>query len=202
MSSTPTPSPDEVALREFRTRLRTESLARREALPESEHAARSAKIASALSGLLDDLAPSVLSFCWPYRGEIDVRGVIAQWLAGADARRAALPVIVQPRTPMIFRRWMPGAVMRADRLGIEVPAEGEILVPDCLILPLVAFDSAGFRLGYGAGYFDRTIAAIVPAPTVIGIAFEMFRCDTIRPQPYDAPLDHLITENGAQAFRR
>lgn len=190
-------------LKAFRKALRESSLARREAMDPADRAAKAARIVARLQPVIARVAPRVLGFCWPFRGEVDVRELVTDWLAHDASRHAALPVVVAPRTPMVFRRWQPEGEMRADTYGIPIPLRDERLVPDCLILPLVAFDDAGYRLGYGAGYFDRTIAAITAeraAPTVIGIGYECVRVPTIHPQDYDAPLDWLITEAGA--FRR
>lgn len=197
------PEMDEQALRTFRKALRGQSIAAREAMEASERTAMATRICASLTGVIARVKPHRLSFCWPFRGEVDVRTVVGEWLAQDATHVAALPVVMAPRTPMTFRRWYPGCAMVSDTYGIDIPAVAELVVPDCLVLPLVAFDDAGYRLGYGAGYFDRTIEAIAasgPIPIVIGIGFELVRCPTIHPQPYDAPLDWLITEAGV--FRR
>lgn len=193
------PEMDQTALRSFRKALRDKSIAAREAMDATQRAVKSASICGSLAVLIARVQPCRLGFCGPFRGEVDVRADIGKWLAQDPTRIAALPVVRAPRTPMTFRRWVPGCAMVADIYGIEIPAAAEPVVPDCLILPLVAFDDAGYRLGYGAGYFDRTIEALAaagPRPTVIGLGFECVRCPTIHPQPYDAPLDWLITEAG------
>lgn len=193
------PEMDESALKAFRKALREQSIAAREAMDLHEHAAKAESICNSLAAVIARMQPRRLGFCGPFRGEVDVRAEVARWLAQDATRIAALPVVMAPRTPMTFRRWLPGCAMVADVYGIEIPAAAESVVPDCLVLPLVAFDDAGYRLGYGAGYFDRTIetlAASGPRPTVIGIGFECVRCPTIHPQPYDAPLDWLVTEAG------
>lgn len=196
------PGMNKQSLAALRKALRERSLAAREALDEVERAAMSQRICNSLAKVIARIEPQRLGFCWPFRGEVDVRKAIGEWLAQDDARMAALPVVMAPRTPMTFRRWFPGCAMVADTYGIDIPAVADLVVPDCLVLPLVAFDDAGYRLGYGAGYFDRTIAAIAAAgraPTVIGIGYELVRCPTIHPQPHDAPLDWLITEAGVFA---
>jgi hypothetical protein len=89
--------------------------------------------------------------------------------------------------------------MGADRYGIPIPADGAALMPDIVLLPLLAFDAQGFRLGYGGGYFDRTLAAMVPRPQAIGVGFELGRVADIRPQAHDARLDAIVTEAGVFA---
>jgi 5,10-methenyltetrahydrofolate synthetase len=86
--------------------------------------------------------------------------------------------------------------MALDRHGIPIPSAGEELRPNVVLLPLVAFDPQGFRLGYGGGYFDRTLAAMVPRPLAIGVGFELGRVADIRPQAHDIPLDATVTEAG------
>jgi hypothetical protein len=81
-------------------------------------------------------------------------------------------------------------------LGIPYPAASAELAPDAVLLPMVGFDAAGYRLGYGGGYFDRTLAAFARRPLVIGVAHELARLETIYPQPHDAAVDYLVTERG------
>jgi 5,10-methenyltetrahydrofolate synthetase len=180
--------------RETRARL----IAAREALPAAERASRCAALGAVLAPLLARLAPHCVGFCWPWRAEYDARELIASWLAGARARRAALPVMEHAHAALSFRDWRPDSPMRADRHGIPIPAQGEVLAPDLLLLPLVGFDAAGYRLGYGGGYFDRTLAALAPRPLCVGVGFELGRLATIHPQPYDQRLDWLVTEAGAR----
>jgi 5,10-methenyltetrahydrofolate synthetase len=86
--------------------------------------------------------------------------------------------------------------MSEDRHGIPIPGGGPAIDPDIVLLPLVAFDTAGYRLGYGGGYFDRTLAARVPRPLAIGVGFELGRVADIRPQGHDVRLDAVVTEAG------
>jgi len=136
----------------------------------------------------------VLGFYWPIRGEPDLREVIAQWLS-ADARRvAALPVITG--NALEFHAWTPEALMQAAEFGIPVPAHGRPVHPDCLLIPCVGFDAHRYRLGYGGGYYDRTLAQTVPWPLCVGIAFESDRIDAFEPRPHDMQLDVVITDAG------
>jgi 5-formyltetrahydrofolate cyclo-ligase len=94
----------------------------------------------------------------------------------------------------MFREWTPGAPMAPGIWNIPVPAEGETLSPTVLLAPLVGFDGCGYRLGYGGGYYDRTLAAAMPRPLAIGVGFEASRLETIHPQPHDIPMDLIVTE--------
>ena len=111
--------------------------------------------------------------------------------------RACQPVVVAPAAPMHFLAWTPDAPMTADRHGIPIPATAPCAAPDVLLLPLVAFDGEGYRIGYGGGYFDRTLAALRPRPLTIGVGFEVGRVDSVRPQAHDIRLDLIVTEAGA-----
>lgn len=178
----------------FRAALRRDRLAARIALRPADHAELSARIEARLAPLLMPLAPQILAFCAPVKNEFDARP-----LATALLRRgwqAAVPVVVTANAPMVFRRWTPESSMSTDRHGIPIPADGAELVPDIVLLPLVAFDARGYRLGYGGGYFDRTLAAMVPRPRTIGVGFELGRVADIRPQAHDIRLDAVVTEDG------
>lgn len=191
----PSPSTEHIADSfVFRAALRREKLAARLALDENTRLGLSARIEAQLGQLLTPLAPQTLGFCAPVRGEFDAQP-LASLLIGLGWR-AAMPVVLAPDAPMNFRAWTPASTMSADRHGIPVPTEGEAVVPTVVLLPLVAFDSQGFRLGYGGGYFDRTLASLVPRPFSIGVGFELARVADIRPQAHDLRLDAIVTEAG------
>jgi 5-formyltetrahydrofolate cyclo-ligase len=178
-----------------RAALRREKIAAREAVSAAEHARLSALLEAHLEDALAQRAPGVIAFCWPVRGEFDARALVARLLA--RGWRAAMPVVVRADAPMVFRPWTPSAPMAADPYGIPIPAGAEISAPpDVVLVPLVAFDARGFRLGYGGGYFDRTLAALTPAPATFGVGFELSRTAHLRPEPHDVPLDAIVTETG------
>jgi 5-formyltetrahydrofolate cyclo-ligase len=116
-------------------------------------------------------------------------GLIARGL------RAALPIVTQKQAPMSFRPWSPGAKMERGIWNIPVPAEAVEITPDLVIAPLVGFDSDCYRLGYGGGYFDRTLAALPVRPVVAGIGYGQSRLETIHPQPHDITMDVVVTES-------
>ena len=144
------------------------------------------------------LAMAKLAFCWPIRGEYDARH-IARTLRERGAL-TALPVVVAPRTPMIFREWRPGVETAIGGLGIPYPVNSAAVVPDAVLLPMNGWDGGGYRLGYGAGFFDRTLASLPKKPAVIGVTYEIARMDTIHPQSWDIPVDWVVTERGV--YRR
>lgn len=176
-----------------RERVRRAAIAAREALSPEEHRRLSARIETNLKQLLAHRTPSVIAFCWPYRGEFDARGVIA----GLTAKgwRSCLPIVRTAQSPLGFRCWHPGSEMAVDRYGIHYPADGDDMTPEVLLLPFNAIDRQGYRLGYGAGYFDRTLASMPVRPYVVGVGFSLGLVDSVWPQQHDIPVDHIITEN-------
>ena len=141
---------------------------------------------------------ATLAFCWPYQNEYDPR-FLAHWLRQRGVR-TALPVVVGPRQPMIFRQWAPGDPLEKGIYDIPYPATGEPVVPEVALVPMNGFDAAGYRLGYGGGFFDRTLAHLraggAKRPIVIGVTLEMARIPTIEPQEWDIPMDYVTTELG------
>jgi len=140
------------------------------------------------------LARGALAFCWPHKGEYDAR-FLAHTLREKGVV-TALPVVVAPRTPLVFREWHPGVKLESGALGIPFPVGSAEVVPDCALVPLVGFDDAGYRLGYGGGFFDRPLAGLPRKPLAIGIGYESARLDTIQPQAHDVPMDWIVTERG------
>ena len=135
---------------------------------------------------------AVVSGFWPLGPEIDTRPLL---LALHDrGHRIALPVTPKRGEPLTFRGWQPGDVLVPERFGTMRPI-GEILVPDVLLIPLLAFDAAGRRLGYGGGFYDRTLAAL-PGRFRLGCAFAAQQVDAVPVGPYDIPLDAVATEQG------
>lgn len=142
----------------------------------------------------------VLSAYWPIKGEPDLRPVMAD-LHAAGAR-LALPVVETKAAPLVFRRWTPETRMVRGDWNIPVPPpESPSLAPDIVLAPLVGWDGAGYRLGYGGGYFDRTLAALVPRPFAIGIGLRAAKLPTIYPQPHDIPLDVILSDAGIENER-
>lgn len=145
--------------------------------------------------LLRDMPPppgAVVSGFWPLSGEIDIRPLLLELHARGHV--VALPETPPLGSPLIFRRWEPEAPMVRERFGTFRP-DGEIVVPDVLLVPLLAFDRLGHRLGYGGGYYDRTLALLHGA-VAIGCAFAAQELDAVPVAEYDAPLHAVATEAG------
>jgi len=179
---------------EERRALRRRLLALRAGLPDRANA--DARIGAALAPLLERLGARRVGFYWPIQGEFDARAVIAQWLDGMPGRQAALPVVSRPGTPLDFHAWTPETTMRAGHYDIPVPDGTEAVLPDALLIPCVGFSRDKFRLGYGGGFYDRTLAALAETPVSIGIGFAA--CEIpLQAQPHDLPMDWIVTEGGA-----
>jgi hypothetical protein len=129
-----------------------------------------------------------------------LRRLVADALAAGA--KAALPVATEKQRPLEFRAWRPGTVLVKGRWNIPIPAEPSLVEPTVLLVPLLGYDRAGYRLGYGGGYYDRTLARMNPRPLTIGVGYELGRLETIHPQPHDIPLDAIVTEAGYVRHRR
>jgi 5-formyltetrahydrofolate cyclo-ligase len=135
---------------------------------------------------------AIVSGFWPMPGELDIRPLLHALHARGSV--VALPETPPRGRPLIFRRWTPETTMLRERFGTFRP-EGDVLVPDTLLVPLLAFDRRGNRLGYGGGYYDRTLAAL-PGARAIGCAFAALELDEVPVGEYDAPLHAVATELG------
>jgi len=179
-------------VRPWRKALREELIARRLALgPEGRHALSDAAKRRLREGI--DLARyRTIGLYWPIRGEVNLRDLAAEHVARGG--HVGLPVVVTRAAPVEFWSWHPGASMRKGLWDIPIPAERQLVVPEALIIPLVGFDAAGYRLGYGGGYYDRTLAAAAPRPFCIGLGYEPMRLASIYPQSHDIPMDVIVTD--------
>jgi len=148
-------------------------------------------------GVLGERSFRSIAGYWPIRNEIDLRPLL---LALADAGRdVALPVVVGPDRPLEFRRWRPGAVLADGRFGLSHPPDGAPAIePDVLLVPLLAFDRRHHRLGWGAGFYDRTLAGLRARKRVlaIGVAYSAQRVDELPVDGWDEALDLVLTEQG------
>ena len=165
--------------------------------PDSVESSRKS-IDASLERSFPGLAQRRVAFCWPIKNEYDAR-FLAKTLRERGAL-TALPVVVAPKQPLAFREWHPGVHLAVGPLDIPYPADSKEVVPEAVLLPMNGWDAKGYRLGYGGGFFDRTLASLPKRPVVIGVTYEMARMETIHPQEWDIPMDYVVTERGV--YRR
>jgi 5-formyltetrahydrofolate cyclo-ligase len=154
------------------------------------------KIEAMLHAVLYEQPGITLGVYWPFQAEFDPSPLI-DWLIAAGSA-VALPVVVDKKGPLEYRVWRPGEKLVDGVWNIPVPERRQIVIPQAVLAPLVGFDRGCYRLGYGGGYFDRTLAALAPRPWAIGVGFELSRLETIYPQSFDIPMDLIVTEAGTQ----
>lgn len=167
---------------------RAQALAARRAMPGAGEALRDV--------ILRDAPPPpgvLIGGFWPMGHEINTRPLLEALLARGHA--IALPVTPPRGHPLCFRPWHPGTAMARGPMGTQHPAEGEAVTPDWLIIPLLAFDRTGARLGYGGGYYDRTLALLGHA-TSIGVAYAAQEIPQVPTGPHDIRLHAIATERG------
>ncbi|MCF8467630.1 MAG: 5-formyltetrahydrofolate cyclo-ligase [Sneathiella sp.] len=164
------------------------------ALKAADRREFSGKIIAGLETVIGDMQGLVISAYSPFRGEPDLR----PWVKDIIARGGgfALPVVIGKGRPLVFRRWAPGDRLEPGIWNIPVPSTGPEVIPDIVIAPVVGFDSFRYRLGYGGGFFDRTLAALERRPRAIGIGFDQARIPTIYPQRHDIAMEAIVTESG------
>lgn len=165
------------------------------AIPVDRRRTLSEAVANNLEAAIGPLAGLTISAYWPFRGEPDLRAFLVR--AAAQGATTALPVVAAKGQPMIFRAWKKGEPLEAGVWNIPIPkAEAAVVVPDVLIAPVVGFDSGCYRLGYGGGFFDRTLAALGGERTVIGVGYDSQAIATIHPLTHDIPMGRIVTESG------
>ena len=170
--------------------LRNRLLKEREQILPADRELAEGKISMDLKKILAS-QKGPLGFYWPVRGEFDPRNVVKDWLSLNTANVACLPVIVKKNKPMIFREWFPGQPMTKGAFNIDVPdKKNRVLIPNILLVPMLGFNQKNFRLGYGGGYYDRTLAQF--NAFTIGLCFEHGRSSEIVEEQHDIPLDLII----------
>ena len=179
-------------LRAWRRSERQRLLALRTGVPPVERRQWGQQIEWRLRSLLEERPGIVLGVYWPFQAEFDPRPLI-DWLM-VQGSSVALPAVIDKKGPLEYRAWRPGDPLVDGVWDIPIPQQRDIVIPDAVLAPLVGFDRDCYRLGYGGGYFDRTLAALSPRPQAIGVGFELSQITTIYPQPFDMPMDVVVTE--------
>jgi 5-formyltetrahydrofolate cyclo-ligase len=181
-------------LKAWRKAERQRLLALRIATPPAERRRWGTAIEANLARLFEAQPPSTLGVYWPFQAEFDPRPLIDKLIAAGS--RVALPAVVDKKGPLEYRLWKPGEKLVDGVWNIPVPECRATVIPDAVLAPLVGFDRQCYRLGYGGGYFDRTLASLDPRPLAIGVGFALSAIDTIYPQPHDMVMNIIVTEAG------
>lgn len=177
---------------QWRKTERARLIEERLAMTAAERAERTEAIAAGLDRAVGKASGRIISTYWPFRGEPDLRN----WSIRAIERggRIALPVVIRKGWPLEFRIWKPGDPLERGIWNILVPSRGPAVEPDIVIAPVVGFDAENYRLGYGGGFFDRTLAAMRKRPFVVGVGYAAAKIDTIHPQPHDIAMSTIVTD--------
>ena len=136
---------------------------------------------------------------WPIKGEFDPLPALYRWSEGAPedvVRRIGLPVTDRETSSLRFHVWYPGCEMALDAYDIPKPKDTEEFVPQIVVVPCLGFGPGGVRLGYGGGFFDRTLASMQPRPVTVGVSFAHGFLPMLRAGPLDTQLDAMLTEDG------
>jgi 5-formyltetrahydrofolate cyclo-ligase len=133
---------------------------------------------------------------WSIKGEFDALPALYRWSEAEGDRRIGLPVIERETKQLRFHVWYPGCPMEDDAYGIPKPSGTEAFVPELLLVPCVGYGPRGTRLGYGGGFYDRTLASLVPRPATVGVGYSHGYIPWLEREPHDVPLDAILDENG------
>ena len=133
---------------------------------------------------------------WPIKGEFDALPALYRWTEAHPKRRIGLPVMNRETRQLRFHVWYPGCPMEEDAFGIPKPKDTEAFDPQLLLVPCVGFGPRGLRLGYGGGFYDRTLASLEPRPFTVGLGFTNGFLPELEPEPHDVPLDAILNDNG------
>ena len=167
---------------------------------------------------------AVIGAYWPIKGEFDPLPALYRWqedailsqesegnqgfalegraeaatenIANRSPRKIGLPVVNKVHKTLTFHAWYPGCPMEEDAYGIPKPKDTEVIVPTLLFVPCVGYGPGGFRLGYGGGFYDRTLAALQPKPFTVGLGYSHGWLSDLEPEPHDVPLDAILNDKG------
>jgi 5-formyltetrahydrofolate cyclo-ligase len=151
---------------------------------------------------LFDRPDTVIGAYWPIKGEFDPLPALHRWKEDGELngepqrRRIGLPVVNKLHKTLTFHTWYPGCAMEEDAYGIPKPQGTEVIVPTLLFVPCVGYGAGGYRLGYGGGFYDRTLATLQPRPFTVGLGFTHGFVDDLEPEAHDLPLDAILNDNG------
>jgi 5-formyltetrahydrofolate cyclo-ligase len=191
---------DDLDLASYKKVQRVTLLAARQELPDRVNLVNS--LQQALRIWLITRTDTCIAGYWPIRGEFDPLPALHRWQEAGLAtrpeitRKIALPVSDKATTTLKFHAWFPGCPMQHDAFDIPKPLDTEQLQPSLVLVPCVGYGPGGVRLGYGGGFFDRTLAQLEPRPATIGLCFSHAYLPKLVAEAHDIPLDAILTEQG------
>ncbi|MEN9886409.1 MAG: hypothetical protein RL758_987 [Pseudomonadota bacterium] len=180
--------------------LRDQLVKTRLAMPDRE--LRSEHLQSVMRVWLLGRSDAVIGAYWPIKGEFDPLPALHRWKEDGELidepvrRRIGLPVVNKQHKTLTFHAWYPGCPMEEDAYGIPKPKDTELIVPTLLFVPCLGYSAGGYRLGYGGGFYDRTLASLQPKPYTVGLGFTQGYVDDFEPEAHDVPLDAILNDNG------
>lgn len=179
--------------------LREHARALRAGIDAADRAERSLRICALFCAEIAMADEDIIACYWPIRDEVDCQPLLARLVD--DGRKVCLPVVTGEDDPLEMRLWAQGAALYPAGLGTLAPDEfAERVTPSLIVVPLLGFDAAGTRLGYGGGHYDRTLARLDSKPRLIGLAFAGQELVRVPREPHDVPLDAVVTEAGVRHF--
>lgn len=190
----------DVRIEEAKAAMRNKAHAARAAIFPGLRAEASQAAAACYFADASPKAGDMVAAYWPIRDELDIKPVLTRLMD--DGQPVCMPVVVGPGLPLEMRLWEQGAALYPAGFGTLAPDDlAPVVEPDVMLMPLLGFDRHGTRLGYGGGYYDRTLARLSKKPRLIGFAFALQEFDQIPRQAHDVPLDAVVTEKGVTQFR-
>jgi 5,10-methenyltetrahydrofolate synthetase len=177
-----------------KAKLRRQLQAERQAMVDRHE--RAVQLQSVLRIWLLGRREETIGAYWPIKGEFDALPALYRWSEADAKRRIGLPVMNRETKQLRFHVWYPGCPMEDDAYGIPKPKDTEEFEPQLLLIPCVGFGPGGVRLGYGGGFYDRTLAVLDPKPYSVGLGYAHGWLPWLEPEPHDMPLDAMLTEDG------
>lgn len=157
---------------------------------------RAMQLQEVLRAWLIERHETAIGAYWPIKGEFDALPALFRWADADEERCIGLPVIDKVTKLLSFQMWFPGCEMEEDAFGIPKPKGTPTFVPTLLLVPCVGFGPKGLRLGYGGGFYDRTLATVQPRPFTVGLAYSNGFVPWLTAEPHDIPLDAVLTDEG------
>jgi 5-formyltetrahydrofolate cyclo-ligase len=177
-----------------RQALRSKLVAARQALPDRLE--RAVHLQSVLRVWLASRQETAIGAYWPIKGEFDPLPALYRWSEATPDRLVGLPVVNKVKGSLRFHEWFPGCPTELDAFDIPKPKGTDVFQPDMLLLPCVGYGPEGVRLGYGGGFYERTVLSLQPRPLTVGLCYSNGFLPMLRGAPGDLALDALITDDG------